>query len=86
VTALDAGEAKDMPALFPEELPIGGAWRAATIGGRFAVLNPATGEVITSAADADDHADGNRHHAPEADRPGHASTGLRCAITDRASS
>lgn len=54
-----------MTALFPEELLIGRPWRAATIGGGFAVRNPATGEVITSVADADDHADGNRHHAPE---------------------
>jgi hypothetical protein len=36
----DAGEAKDMPALFPAELLIGRPLRAATIGGRFAVLKP----------------------------------------------
>jgi hypothetical protein len=33
VTALDPGEAKDMPALFPEELLIGRPLCAATISG-----------------------------------------------------
>lgn len=37
----------------PTEVFINGAWREARGGGRFEVINPATGDVITRVADAD---------------------------------
>ncbi|MBN1606172.1 MAG: betaine-aldehyde dehydrogenase, partial [Polyangiaceae bacterium] len=36
----------------PTELLIGGEWRAAQRGGRFAVEDPATGETLAEVADA----------------------------------
>jgi hypothetical protein len=46
VTALDPAEAKDMPALFPEELLIDRPLRAATTRGRFAVARIAEAKPI----------------------------------------
>ena len=37
----------------PTKVFINGAWREARGGGRFEVINPATGDVITRVADAD---------------------------------
>src|SRR3954449_9718261 len=41
----------DVLSKVPTDLFIGGTWRAASEGGRFDVLDPATGDVIASVAD-----------------------------------
>ncbi len=41
----------DVLSKVPTDLFIGGTWRAASEGGRFDVLDPATGDVIAQVAD-----------------------------------
>lgn len=64
-------------ALAPTELLVGGSWRAASGGGRFEVLNPATGGTLATVADADP-ADGMAAlDAAAAAQPGWAATAPR---------
>ncbi len=52
MSAQTHSSAPSLPTDLPTQLHIGGEWRDSSSGNTFEVLNPATGEVLTSVADA----------------------------------
>ena len=61
----------------PRDLFLGGAWLPASAGGRLPVVNPATAEILTDVADADEHDARAALQAAERAQPSWARTPAR---------